>query len=374
MIYFDNASTYYFKKNKILNFFNKISKKYFANSSSNHFLGYSINKKLDETRNKILKILNLNNDYEVIFNSCATEGINHAIKGYALKNHNRGNEIIVFQNEHSAVLETIKELKNFNFKIKYISCDKNGEINYKELEEKINNNTIMVIVMAVNNEVGAINDLQKIHNIINKYHKCVFFCDATQAIGKINNDYKFTDMLTFSSHKFGGLIGSGVLIKKKKIILEKLIFGGPQENNYRSGTVPAPLILTNSYILSKIMKKIKKNFLYVNKLKETLINNLKKINNVVINSYNNFPYIVNFSLKDKKASVIIESLSNKKIFVSSLSACNSKKNIVSYVLLNMGKNKQIAENSIRISFSSENTINEVKKFILEFKKIIKNIK
>ena len=376
MIYFDNASTCVLNDKSIFDYFYKCSKKFLSNPNSNYKIGYFANKALDETRKKIIDLLQLDfKKYDVIFNSGATEGINHALKGYALKNKSRGNEIISFINEHSAVLETLCELTEYGFKVNYISCNENGEINYEELKKKINSNTIMVVVMAVNNEVGSINDINKIFNITKKYPKCIFFSDVTQGIGKIKINYEKIDMFVFSAHKIGGLIGSGVLIKKKKILLKKLIVGGDQENNYRSGTVSVPLAMTTAYVLEKNIKNIDVNFNYVNSLKKEIILKLSEIKKEIeINSNNKFPYIINFSLKFKKASILIEALSKKDIYVSSLSACNSKKNIISYVLTNMGKNKQIAENSIRISFSYKNNFDEINSFFKEMKKNLNKLK
>ena len=370
MIYLDNASTNIVKK-EVLDYFIKIVRDYPGNTSSTHRIGYLANKKMQQAREEILEILGLDKkEYEVIFNSSSTEGINHALKGYALKNISRGLEIIAFKNEHPAVLKSLEYLQNKNFKILYVNCDKNGEIDYEDLQKKISNQTIMVIVMSVNNENGAINDLKKIHSIVSKYNKCIFFSDVTQSIGKIKIDYNDIDMFAFSAHKFGGLIGSGVLIKKKKILLNKLIDGGEQENNYRGGTNSLPLAETTKYSLYLAEKNLEKNFEKVNRLKNILIKELSSIKEIEINSFNNFPYIINFSLKNKKASVVIEALSKKEIYVSSLSACSEKTNRISYVLSNMKKSKQIAENSIRVSFSSENTEEEVITFINELRNIL----
>ena len=177
-------------------------------------------------------------------------------------------------------------------------------------------------------------------------------------------------MFTFSSHKFGGLIGSGALIKKKKILLAKLMDGGAQENNLRAGTVSAPLAITTSFALHKMIKNLDVNLNHVSKLKECLIEGLKKNPEIVINSKHDFPYIVNFSLKSKKASVVIEALSSKEIYVSSLSACHAKSNVISTTLLNIGLDKKLAENSIRVSFSEINTITEVKTFLAKLNQVL----
>lgn len=370
MIYLDNAATYISNNEDVIECFLNAQKQFPANSSSSHRLGYLANKAIEEARNRVLKALKLDNSYEVIFNSGATEGINHAIKGYALANKTRGNEIIAFKNEHPSVLETLKSLEKFGFKIRYINADNNGEIVYDEIKSALNQNTIMVCVMSVNNEVGAINDTHKIRGYLNNYPKCVFFSDVTQGIGKMSLTYDDLDMFAFSAHKFGGLIGSGALVKKKKIILDKLINGGAQENNMRAGTVPVPLILSTTYALEKAMKNYPSVAISVAHLKTSLITGLRKIDEVVINSNNDFPYIVNFSLKSKKASVVIEALSNKEIYVSSQSACHTKNNVVSSVLLNIGLDKKLAENSVRVSFSNINNAAEIESFLKEINDIL----
>lgn len=370
MIYFDNAATYRNDNEDVLEIYNEANKKYFANANSSHRLGYLVNQEVNKARLSILKDLKLDDSYEVIFNSGATEGINHALKGYALRNKSRGNEIIAFKNEHPAVSETLLNLSKLGFKIIYIDPDKSGEFNYAQLKNAINSQTIMVVAMSVNNEIGSLNSLNKIYEITKSYPKCVFFSDVTQSVAKINLDYHILDMFTFSSHKFGGLIGSGALIKKKKILLAKLMDGGAQENNLRAGTVSAPLAITTSFALHKMVKNLDGNLKHVLKLKDTLIEGLKNNPEIVINSKHDFPYIVNFSLKSKKASVVIEALSNKEIYVSSLSACHAKSNVVSSNLLNMGLDKKLAENSIRVSFSETNTIDEAKMFLKELNNIL----
>lgn len=370
MIYLDNAATYIDDKKEVLDVYLNALNMYPANSNSFHRLGYITNKALDEARKDVIKTLKINNDYDVIFTSGATEGINYAIKGYCLRNKNRGNEIICFKNEHPSVLESVKYFERLGFKINFISPKENGEIDYDELKAKINDRTILVSVICVNNEIGSINDIKKIKEIVNNYPKCVFFSDVTQSIGKIDIDYNLLDMFAFSAHKFGGLIGSGILVKKKKIILEKQMLGGSQENNYRSGTVATPLAISTVFALNRAIKLLNEHYNHAQELKNYLLQELNKIDEVVINSDSSFPYLINFSLKHKKASVVIEALSNKEIYVSSLSACNAKQTQVSYVLTNIGKNKQLAENSIRVSFSRANTIDEVRTFIAELKNIL----
>lgn len=374
MIYFDNAATYVADNRDVLNAYFEAIKEYPANASSSHRLGYLTNAAISKARLEVLKLLKLSSDYEVIFNSGASEGINQAIKGYALRNKTRGNEIISFVNEHAATLQSLKCLEQLGFKIIYISSSEKGVINYQELKEKINHNTIMVIAMSVNNEVGSVNDIAQIAKIVKEYPKCVFFSDVTQSIGKIDINYNLLDMFAFSAHKFGGLIGSGVLIKKKKILLKKIIDGGEQENNYRAGTEPTPLILSTVFALKKALKNLEQNYNYVSNLYQNILCALKNNEEIIINSYSGFPYILNFSLKSKKASVVIEALSNEEIYISSLSACNSRTNKISNVLMNMHLDKRLSENSIRLSFSHINTMEETIIFTKKLDKILKELR
>lgn len=376
MIYFDNAATYVVNRQEITDYFCKMQKEFFANTNSPHRLGYLANRKLIEAQNEVLKIFDLSSDqYEVIFNSGSSEGISHALKGYAHLNKSRGNEIIVFKNEHLAVLNTIKSLEDEGFIIHYINSDKYGEIIYDEIKKALNSHTIMVVVMSVNNEVGSINDLNKIRYLINNYPKCVLFSDTTQSVGKLKINYSLLDMFVCSAHKFGGFIGSGILIKKKKIRLKKLIDGGNHQNNERSGTVALPLILSTVYFLKQACININQHWDYVKSLSQHLIDLIKLLGDEInINSNSKFPYIVSLSLKHHKASVVVEALSLKEIYVSSQSACRSKDDTPSYVILNMGLSHQLADNVLRISFSHENTLDEVDTFVKTLKDILGEIK
>lgn len=375
MIYLDNAATYVGDNQKVIDVFIKANRTFIGNASSTHRLGYLASRELQKAESEILKLLKLNNEYEVIFTSGASEAINHALKGYAHRNKTRGKEIIAFKNEHPAVLNSLKSLEKEGYVIHYVNAKPNGEIVYDEIRQYINQNTIMVVAMSVNNEVGSINNLSFVHEIIKDYPKCVLFSDVTQSIGKIDTPYYLLDMFAFSAHKFGGLIGSGALVKKKKILLNKLIDGGSQQNDERAGTIALPLILSTVEALKIAMNNLVKNYEHVNCLYNRLITSLDDVKDEIqINAINAYPYILSLSLKKKKASVVIEALSNKEIYVSSQSACHAKNDKPSEVVLNMGIDKALALNTIRVSFSHINTIEEVETFINELKGIIKTIR
>lgn len=374
IIYLDNAATSKVDP-EVLDSFRQITLKYFANPSSIHSLGQEASRLLDKSREQVLNVLNLNH-HEVIFTSGATEANNLAIKGYSFANRHRGNHIITVSTEHPSVLNTFKALEKYGFEVTILPVNNQGVLEVNSLKEAIKDNTILVSVMAVNNEIGAINPIKEIGELLKDYPKIAFHVDMTQAIGKIDIPLENIDMLSFSAHKFHGLVGSGALIKDKKIILEAQNNGGGQENNLRSGTNTLALSASLAKALRLALSKQKESFEKVSYLRDCLISYLKDNQDTfVINSLDkDNPYIVNFSSLNHKASVIVEALSNKGIMVSSLSACHSKYEDYSYVVYAMSNDMKRAHNTIRVSFSYDNTVDDVNALIRALKQIMKEIK
>ncbi|MBP5574361.1 MAG: cysteine desulfurase [Bacilli bacterium] len=374
IIYLDNAATSKVYP-EVLESYNQITLKYFANPSSIHKLGQESNRLLEKSREQILSLFNLTH-HEVIFTSGATEANNLAIKGYALANKSRGNHLITTAVEHPSVLNTFKALEKYGYEVTNLPVNKNGVIEVNSLKEAIKDNTILVSIMSVNNETGAINPIKEVGELLKNYPKIAFHVDMTQAIGKIDIPLENIDMFSFSGHKIHALLGSGALIKEKKIILEPIANGGGQENNNRSGTNTLALSATLAKALRLSLKAQKENFNKVSNLRDYLISYLKDNPDLYsLNSLdNNNPYIVNFSLLNHKASVVVEALSNKGIMVSSLSACHSKNEDYSYVVLAMNNDMKLAHNTIRVSFSYENTVDDVNTLIRGLKQIMKEIK
>ena len=374
IIYLDNASTSKVDP-EVLESFNQITQRYFANPSSIHRLGQESNRLLEKSREQILKLFNLSH-HEVIFTSGATEANNLAIKGYAFANKNRGNHIITNATEHPSVLNTFKQLENYGFEVTILPVNKNGVVEVNSLKEALKEDTILVSIMSVNNETGAINPIKEIGEFLKAYPKIAFHVDMTQAIGKVDIPLENIDMFSFAGHKIHGLLGSGALIKDKKIILEPQNSGGGQENNLRSGTNTLALSASLAKALRLAVDKQKENYQKVSNLRDYLVSYLK--DNPDLYSLNSFskdnPYIVNFSVLKSKASVIVEALSNKGIMVSSLSACHSKNEDYSYVVYAMNQDMKLAHNTIRVSFSYDNTVDDVNALIRALKQIVKEIK
>lgn len=376
MIYFDNASTTKISSNVLADYNNKVNS-FYANPNSIHHLGMEVNNLINKNRDKTLDLLKLNKkEYEVIYTSSATESNNLAIIGYCLKNINRGKHIITSKIEHASVLEPFRILKEkYDFKIDYVEFLENGEIDLEKFKKTINKETILVSLMPVNNEIGLTLNLNKIKAELVKYPKCVLHCDCAQTLGKINFDYNVADMITLSSHKIHGLKSIACLIKKKKIWLDPLFYGGGQENNFRSGTQDYPLISSFTVAINEILTNLNKNLAKVHLIFTFLINELKKNEEIIVHDYQNqCEFILNISLKTKKASVVVEALSMKEIYVSSVSACSSKKEEPSYVLLALNKTLNEAKNTIRISLCEDNTLEEAEIFVKNINEILKNIR
>lgn len=375
MIYLDNAATSKVEES-VLTTFLEINREYYGNASSNHRFGFDSSKLLNTSRDQILKLLGLNDEYEVIFNSGATEGNNEAIKGVAFGYLNRGKHLITTKVEHPSVLETFAQLeKEFGFEVTYLDVNHDGSLDINELIDAIRKDTILVSIMAINNETGAINNINEIAKVIANYPKIFFHCDTTQAIGKIDLPLNKIDMFVISAHKIHGIKGSGALIKRKQIKLMPLLNGGGQENGYRSGTSN----VAANVVLAKTLRLMLENHDYklkhIQELNKHLKESLSTIDDVEINSpVNSSPYVINFSLKMHKASVVVEALSNHDIMVSTTSACSSKSHQSSHVLRAMGMDNRRASNSIRVSFAYYNTVEEIDQFVMTLENILNTIR
>lgn len=367
-IYLDNAATTLPNK-EVLSLYNDIELNHFGNSGSIHHLGTDSSVFLGKARESILNSFKVKK-HKVYFTGSSTEANNLAIISYCHKYQNRGKHIITSNIEHPSVLECFKKLESEGFKVTYLKVNKEGVISLKDLEASMDNETILVSVMAVNNEIGSINPIKEASSIVHKFPKCSLHVDTTQAVGKLALDYNDIDMFVVSSHKIHGLKGSGALIAKDTLSFEPVVYGGGQEDGYRSGTVS----VAQACALAKAVKLAvpSKN---IKELQGFLYKELGKIEEIELNSNEKCsPYIVNFSLKTKKAAVVVEALSNKKIYVSSVSACNSKREAISYVVTALGKEEKLAHNTVRVSLDNDTTLEELETFVKELKGILEAIK
>ncbi|MCL6796191.1 cysteine desulfurase [Bacillus altitudinis] len=354
MIYLDNSATTK-PYPEVLQVHQQVSERFFGNPSSLHQLGIDASRLLSETRKQILHYTGFT-QYEIIFTSGATEANNIAIKGAALAKMNRGRHIVTTAIEHPSVIESFEQLKTlFGFDISYIQVNEHGRADMTHLKEVLRPDTVLVSLMHVNNETGAIQPIEEAASIIRKYAKeAIFHVDGVQGIGKVPLPKEMDiDLLTMSGHKIHGLKGTGALFLKKGVVLAPFITGGEQELGLRSGTEnPAGAV--------SLAKAIKQSFEYLNKhhdemiaLKTELEQQLGKIEGVVINTplTHSAPHIVNFSVPGIQIEVLLHMLEKEGIYVSTTSACSAKKKEPSRVLLAMGKSEEAAKSSMRISLT-----------------------
>ena len=366
MIYFDNSATT-MVDDRVLETFNKVCKNYPGNSNSLHSLGIKSKELEDYATERISNLLKVKRG-EIIYTSGASESNNTVLKGVASKYKNRGNHIITTPLEHSSILETCKYLESKGFIIDYVKIKDNGLIDIEDLERLLTDNTILVSVAYVDSELGIRQDIDTISKIVKKHPKCYFHVDATQAIGKIKVDPTNIDFISMSAHKIFGLKGIGLLIKKDNIVIDNLIHGGKSTTIYRSGTPALPLICSLMKALELVIPNIDKNYEYVSSLSNKIKDNLKKYDNIHINSTeNSIPYIINFSVIGVKPETFIHTMEEEDIYLSTKSACSTSD--VSLSVDSIYHNREISMSSIRISLNYKNTEEEIDKFIKAFDKI-----
>lgn len=358
MIYLDNAATTKPSAFAINNSETYLKEKYF-NPSALYRNGIDCLKDIKSSKNNLLSKLGVNSDlFEVVYTSCGSESDNLAI--FCCKKRGL---FVTDLGEHSAVYKSFLELKNRGVDVKFISLNKDGSVNLTELYKVLNENKVdFLSIMHVNNETGAVNDINEIAKTAKKINKdTVFHSDGVQAFGKI--PYVLSEDIDFysiSAHKINALKGTGALIKKKQIKLSPLIYGGGQENGFRSGTENVFGIKVFENACNEHYAKMKENYEYVLSLKDFFIKNLDKDLFTVISSENSSPYILSVSAKDVKGEILMHNLEENDIIVGNGSACSSK-NPHSRVIENCGYKNDVLNGVLRISFSNENTISEIQK-------------
>ncbi|MCI5670655.1 MAG: cysteine desulfurase family protein [Candidatus Enterosoma sp.] len=372
-IYFDCASTVK-PYPEVLKVFSDISMNDFANASSNHALGFQCSSILLRARTQVAKYLHVLPE-EVIFTSGASEGNNLAIKGTAYHNKGWAKRIVTTKAEHPSVLNVFKKLEEEGFDVVYLDYDEEGKLDLEQLKEALKVPTSLVSVMSVNNEVGFIFPVDEIYSIVKKNSRAIVHVDATQSVTKENLNPSSYDLMTFSGHKIGGLKGSGVLVKKKNVVLDEQIIGGEQENGMRAGTTPLGLDCSIATALRLSMSTQNQRREQAKKINTYLREELSKIDEIEITSKGNCsPFMLSFALKLHKGSIIAESLSNMGVYVSTKSACSSREEGYSYVLKNAGYDEVIASNGIRLSFSGTEDMKDAVDFISALKEVLSSVK
>ena len=347
----------------------------FGNPSSMHSKGARAERIVRESAKKIADILKVK-EKEIYFTSGGTESNNWALIGVAEANKRKGNRIITSKIEHASVTAAVDFLSEHGYDVVKIGTDKNGVLNLGELEEAIDDKTILVSVMAVNNEIGTLQPLEEIGRIIKKKNpNVIFHSDAIQAFGKMRLNPKRlgVDMLSVSGHKIHAPKGIGLLYISEKIRISPLIYGGGQQNGMRSGTDNVPGIAALAQAAKDAYSNIDEIRDKMYGLRSRLINGLSGIEDVVINSPENTlsaPHIVNVSFLGIRSEVMLHALEERGIYVSAGSACSSHKRSLSPTLLAIGCDKDRAESALRFSFCDETSEEEIDSAISAISEIV----
>ena len=359
MIYLDNSSTTKPCK-KAVEYLNIALQENWGNPSSLHILGMNAEDTVIASRKAVAKNLNAKEN-EIIFTSCGSEANNMAFMS-ALYRKNRGNRIITTTIEHPSVLEAAKRMETLGFEVIYLKPSPNGVISLDDLKSALNEKTLLVSIMLVNNEIGSIQPIEEAAKLTKQLSPFAYFhTDAVQAFGKmpINTQKLGIDMLTASGHKIHAPKGIGFLYKNQKCHIAPFIVGGGQESGMRSGTESVPLIASLHGAIEEL-ENPQSSLLKMRELYNYAKEKLTKDGDVIINSFDNgLPYILNISIPGYRSETMLHFLENKGIFVSSGSAC--AKGSTSYVLKEIGASEKLQDSMLRISFSNTTSTDDIDK-------------
>ncbi len=374
MIYLDNSATTKPYK-EVLDSFLKVSSDYFGNPSSIHSMGGEVEMLLHRSRETIASLLNVHHK-EVIFTSGGTESNNLAIKGCAWSKKQVGNHVITTAIEHPSVTNAIKDLEAEGFEVTVLPVNREGRITTNQVEAAIRKETVLVSIIHVNNETGVIQPVEEIGELLSNYPQVTFHVDHIQGIGKVPLKMDFIDLCSLSAHKFHGLKGNGILLIKNGVKLHPLLSGGNQEWTLRSGTENVAGIVAMTKALRMTLEKSKSGISDMLLLKNDCMHALKKLDGVFLHTpeCKSAPHIINFSVPGIKSEVLVHALGTKKVFVSTTSACSSKRKTPSKTLMAMGLSREKAESAIRVSMTYHTTKQEIQTFLNEIQHAIITIK
>lgn len=351
----------------------------FGNASSLHKMGITAEKAVKGARKIVAASLKVK-DNEIYFTSGGTESDNTALFGAANALKRRGKKIITSKIEHPAVLSACKRLKALGYEVVYINVDEKGLLNIEELKDQLDPNTVLISIMHANNELGTIQPLKEIGELKRRQGIAYFHTDAVQSYGKIRLGLEEigVDMLSLSGHKIHGPKGIGALYLRSGCHIEPYIYGGGQEREFRSGTENVPAIAGLGKCAAMISERIENNAKKISDSRNYLLNGIKtEIKDIKINSYEDercLPNILNISFLGIRGEVLLHMLEQNDIFVSTGSACYSKKKGQSHVLKAAGLTDKEIEGAIRFSFSEFNNIEEMDHVLYHLKNSVENIR
>lgn len=376
MIYFDNSATTQVE-DSVLETFMKVSQKMNGNPSSLHRLGDMADGLLQQSRKQIASVMGAQEN-EIYFTSSGTEGNNWAIKGTAIEKMRYGKHLITTSVEHPAVKESMVQLEQFGFEVTYLPVNEVGVISISDLKTAIRPDTILVSIMAVNNEVGSIQPIEEVAEVLKDYPTIHFHVDAVQAVGKIPLDLSAAsriDLATFSGHKFHGLKGTGFLYIKHGKVLAPLLSGGGQEKGRRSGTENVAGIAAMAKALRLLFDQKEQKIANQRQVRDYLIDELEQYSKVqLFSTKDGAPHIVCFALGGIRGEVSVHAFEKEDIFISTTSACSSRTKASSSTLAAMNVPSKMATGAVRVSLTDTSTLEDAKQFMDSFAKLYENFK
>ena len=336
----------------------------YGNPSARHKKGMEAEQYVRQAASQIAKTLRVQ-EKEILFTSGGTESNNMALIGAAMANRRAGNHLITTRVEHASVYNPMAFLEQQGFEVTYLKVDGEGHISLKELEESIRPDTILVSVMHVNNEVGAVEPVAEIGALIHRVNPAILFhVDAIQSYGKyeIRPKRDHIDMLSVSGHKIHGPKGVGFLYIDQRVKIHPLLYGGGQQRDLRSGTENVPGIAGLGAAAEEIYRDHAGKVAHLVKLKNHMITRMGEIPEATVNSRTDLesaPQIVSVSFAGVRSEVLLHALEEKGVYVSSGSACSSNHPAISGTLKAVGVKKELLDSTLRFSFGMFNTLEEV---------------
>lgn len=363
MIYFDNGATTKMSA-EALDTYVKVNQNIFGNPSSLNKLGTVANDLLQQSRKQVAQLLGVDTD-EIFFTSGGTEGDNWIIKGTAMEKHDFGKHIITSSVEHPAVTRSMQQLEKLGFEVTYLPVNAQGKIDPAEFENAIRKDTILVSLIAVNNEVGSIQPIQEVGEILKKHPSIHFHVDAVQSVAEFEKLilHPRIDFLVLSAHKFNGPKGVGIVYYKKGKRVASLLTGGGQESGKRSTTENVGGIAATAKALRIALQKRESTKKQMTMLRNETIQFLESFDDVrIFSPEDGAAHIVCFALKGVRGEVMVHALEEHEIIISTTSACSSKKGDIPATLHSMRVPSEWSLCAVRLSFSGENSLEELEAF------------
>ncbi len=369
MIYLDYAANTPIEK-EVLDTYYQATMYYFANPNANHSLGLQAKDIIDQITKKISEQLHVLPE-EIIYTSGASEANNLAIKGILERYKHRGKHILISPLEHNSILSSLTKMQELGFVVEMLPLKKNGQVDVAQIKSLLKEDTILVSVCSVDSELGIRQPIEEIGKVLKDYKYCFFHSDASQAIGKVAIDYQNVDLVTVAPHKFYGMLGTGILIKKKNVGLKTQIDGGKSTTVFRSGTPELAHIVSIEKALEIAFSKQQERIEYVKKLNHKIVDKLKEYSQVLLNHTEcSLPHVINISLKGIKATKFAELLDHQGVCISTKTSCCPVET-PSKMIYALYHDRGRALSSFRISLSHLTTEKEIDEFLAIFSQCYK---